>query len=111
MFQHTCKGCNKVFEDKARNKQKCSACLRYRPKPPRISRYKVSPPFWRDPEAFSYVLGFAYADGSARQSALRLMSTDRQIVEDIKSRMEYSGDLKGRVDKRGFEPEQKPRII
>jgi len=89
-FVKYCKRCEVRIEG-ARNLTFCSDCGVYKPKE-RTPKYAFDSKSLLDEDFISYVVGFAYADGSLRKS-LRIISTDKHIIDEITSRFGYEREV------------------
>lgn len=97
MYQKLCKRCKFNFESISQNSQFCKDCVwTYKKKGPRESKYKMNRVSLRDPDFYSYLMGFCCSDGSVQEhpsgkaKTVRYLSTDLEIVEKITQKLEYT---------------------
>lgn len=103
MFNKVCKKCGKEWQSKSRNNQYCEDCIiQYVPKEHK-SKYRMKD-IKQDIELYSYLLGLMYSDGYRDEKKNRtwVMSTDYQIIKDIRDRLQYTGPILEQEDKRGY---------
>jgi len=93
-FNKTCKRCQNPYQG-ARNARFCPDCTwQYTPKGERTSKFRLNHNVLGDREVLSYILGFGCTDGSVAEDGstvknVRLLSTDKELIELITFRLEY----------------------
>jgi hypothetical protein len=97
-YSKNCRKCHLRYETTSRNHQFCPGCRGYKKRPRQLksSKYRIKPEAFRDRELISYLMGFCSSDGSlellpsGEVYTVRYISTDREIIEKITTRLGYT---------------------